>query len=856
MTGPGAVVQLDPPPARFGAAMARRFGLLYHALGLGRALGRTRLEDPGAEAIRDAALRGPIVYVLPRCSALDHLALNAALVARHLPLSVWAPRMRTTAWHPLAEAWNDLRLRVRERMARNWAPDPIASGWVVRALAAGQAVTWFVDDRPRWLTRDPMPFDGLVGAAALDPAVQIVPLMVVWDRSPELHDPVRRFFLGKQGVPGLMWRLWRALRSADGFVHVGRPIDLASLRERVGDARLAGVLRRVVARALRDERRLVHGPRLMPHRTMKNLVLRNPAMRELARREAALTGSTVDRVERQLSHDYDRIAANFSWTMIQLLHLALRPLWTRVFSGVDAPPPDMERVRSAMRDGAVVLVPCHKSHFDYLLLSWVMYDHDLVLPHVVAGMNLAVWPISVVLRGAGGFFLKRTLRGDRLFPEVFSRYLRELLRQEYPVEFFIEGARTRTGRLMAPRTGVLSMVLDAAALRTHGREVTLLPVALAYEQVAEEHAYAREQGGEQKRPESVGELLRARSVLRRRFGRVYLRVGEPIRCGELVDAREPTDADPGVAAWADRDEADRRDLAKDLGHRVMRAIGERVVLLPTSLVALGLLALPVRAVRHTELVDRIRRFDALLRHIGAERAQSLDRFDQAIAQSLDRFVRDRRIVPLGAGGERVWAIEPDARITLDYYKNQVLHLLASAGLAAAALRAEPDGPVPIARIAPRFDRLVHLLRRDLVRDAVDLRQGLARLAFHGAIEVDGDEVTVEDPVRIGELYGLVRPLLEGYLVSLGGASPATRDARVAAIQEQLPALVGAGRITRPESASLVTLQNALATYVDDGVFAAEAGPGRVWRGTPDLELAPIPSAAAELGDWLVPMVLP
>ncbi|MEQ1508026.1 MAG: hypothetical protein ABMB14_37705, partial [Myxococcota bacterium] len=319
---------LDPGPARFGAAMARRFGPLYHLLGLGRALGRTRLEDHAVQTIRDAVGRGPVVYVLPRVSTLDHLALNAALTARHLPLSVWAPRIRTTPWLPLGEIWDQAKHRATERAA-----DPVDSGWIVRALAAGQPITWFVDDRPRWLTRPPMSFDPLVAAAELSPPVQIVPLMVVWDRSPEPTDPVRRFFLGKQGVPGFLWRLWRAMRSADAFVHVGQPIELPQLRERVGRERLAGVLRRVLARALRDERRLVHGPRLMPHRTMKNLVLKNPPMRALARQESALTGAPVEKIERKLSVEYDRIAANFSWTTIQLLHLLLRPLWTRVFSG-------------------------------------------------------------------------------------------------------------------------------------------------------------------------------------------------------------------------------------------------------------------------------------------------------------------------------------------------------------------------------------------------------------------------------------------------------------------------------------------------------------------------------------------
>jgi len=237
-----------------------------------------------------------------------------------------------------------------------------------------------------------------------------------------------------------------------------------------------------------------------------------------------------------MERDFDKIAANFRWWIIEVLNFVLKPLWTRIYSGVDVRPEDLERIRTAMRQGAAVLVPSHKSHFDYLLLSWVFYQHDLIVPHVVAGMNLAIWPVSLVLRGAGGFFVKRSFSGDRVFPAVFSRYLRELIRQDYPVEFFIEGGRTRSGKLMPPKLGVLGMVFEASELRRHEQKVSLLPIAFAYEQVAEEQAYARELGGEEKKAESVGQLVKARSVLSRRFGQVYLRVGEPIDVGPRVDA--------------------------------------------------------------------------------------------------------------------------------------------------------------------------------------------------------------------------------------------------------------------------------------------------------------------------------
>src|SRR5690606_22166891 len=125
------------------------------------------------------------------------------------------------------------------------------------------------------------------------------------------------------------------------------------------------------------------------------------------------------------------------------------------------------------------------------------------------------------LRGAGAFFIRRSFKDDRIHPRVFGRYLRELLLHGYTVEFFIEGGRTRSGKLLPPKLGVLDMILEAAETAPVGHEITLLPVAIAYEQVAEERSYQEEMGGKAKKEESVGQLLQARSVLRRRFGRVF-----------------------------------------------------------------------------------------------------------------------------------------------------------------------------------------------------------------------------------------------------------------------------------------------------------------------------------------------
>lgn len=816
--------------SRHGAAMLRQFGWFYTLLGLGRLLSRVRLEDHSAEQIRQAAARGPVVYVLLRRSTIDLLALNTALNHRRLPISIWTNGFVRFWWQPVLDAWREVGWRLRERWRDGPTPDPIQSGWLAETVAAGETTALFLQPGSipvEWLgSTIPDPLAAILDAQRrTDRPIQLVPVLVVWDRSPDLEgDAVQWFLGGNSESPGLVGELRNVFeRSGRAFIQVAEPVDLQVLSRRIDEPNQTRALRALLRRYLHRESTLVRGPRLLQYRVMKRLVLDNPPMRELARREADAQGKTPEQVKNQMDRDYDRIAANFRWWVIAILKVVLRPLWTRLYRGVDVRGEDLERIRDAMRRGTAVLVPSHKSHLDYLLLSWVFHNHDLIVPHVIAGMNLAIWPISILLRGAGGFFIQRSFKGDRIFPAVFARYLRELIRQGYPVEFFIEGGRTRSGRLLPPKLGVLGMVLESAEIMPVDREVTLLPIAFAYEQVAEEGAYARELGGEAKKAESVGQLVEARSVMRRRLGRVYLRVGEPVRCGPIVR---------GPQRWSKLSRQDQKEALLLVGERLVYRIGRVTVLLPTSLVAMALLADHRRGVLHDELVARVDRLRAMLLDFGALEADSLQRPSQATVDALERFVRMGAVEKHESARGAVWSIGVEQRIQLDFHKNQSLHLLAPALLAVAAIRALPDAPFSLADLRPGFAFLAWILRREFILDPDRslsdlLADGVGALVRHGAIRPSGETFEASDPERLGELLGLLRGLLDATWLAVQQIPRlAGRDDEDAAkVLLDTPAAALPSR--RPEALTLVNLQNAVKTLREDGVIGVDAA-GR-WR---------------------------
>ncbi|MFK7931236.1 MAG: 1-acyl-sn-glycerol-3-phosphate acyltransferase [Myxococcota bacterium] len=820
---------------RYGTAMLRQFGWFHWLLGLRRPLDQMQLDDASAERVRQAALRGPIVYVLLQANNLDHLALNRVLNARRLPLSIWANDVTQFFWQPVVEAWQGLFRRAWDRLRGRAAADPVTSGFVSAAVAQNEPVTVFLESSDslwrRVLTSRPEdPLPALFAAQAhSERPVQLLPVAVIWQRG--LDRPVHPALRAVLPDPERPWWGIRLLKLAwspgDNLVLVGDPVDLATFTSRVPDSpdrrRTLFVLLR---RYLRRESAVVRGPHLPNPPVLRKMVLNNPPMRALAQEEAARTHSTIERVDRKMEREYDRIAAHMRWWVIRILDVMLRPLWTIVYSGVDAPEADMERIRQAMRQGSAVVLPSHKSHFDYLLLAWVFYRNKLTLPFVVAGDNLAIPVVAFFLRSAGGFFIKRSFSGEHLHPAIFSRYLRELVHHGVPIEFYLEGGRTRSGKLLPPKVGVLGMILEAAALRPHKREVTLLPVALAYEQVAEQRSYLRELGGKDKQRENLGQVARATQILRRRLGRVYLRVGEPIALSTWVDST------PDQPAWSDRTDEDRKRVLHELAHRVMHRVGNHTVLLPTTLVALAMLAHHRRGIDQPALMARAQRFlDHCVRH-GVPQATRLEHFEEAVHLTLTRLTDQRMIEHFEVEDVRVWAVRVDKRLELDFFKNQGLHTFAPAGLVIAALRARPTGPIDQLELLDDVEFLRSLWAREFIFEprwspAELLQHGIDDLVALGALtQTDDGRIQPQIPERLGEIHGLFRPFIEAYHLVLTEASHLEnarmgRKEWVRTLMQRADAFMAAGHVSRPEALSLITLENAVKQLSADRVFSTD-----------------------------------
>ncbi|MES2643596.1 MAG: 1-acyl-sn-glycerol-3-phosphate acyltransferase [Myxococcota bacterium] len=817
-------------PESFRSGMLPSFGAPFFLLGLPLFFRTLRMEDHSAERIRRAAERGPVVYVLHTRSVVDWLALNRVLVAHGLPLPVFTNGVESTFWMPLADQWRALTRRFRGETP---AFDPMSSGWLADCIASGRPTCLFLQPQRDLVDlvvkRDePDPIAALLEAQArTDRPVQVIPIVVIANRSPEpAQREVGSFLIGLEDIPGSLGKLAAIATQGTALVQAGEAIPLADYVARYQDephARRLKMLRLALRRWLYREARVVRGPRARPYGHVRRVVLSSRELTELVPRESAATGRSPDKIRAEIAKQYDKIAASFSFPMVRLSAAMCKLIWYRIFSGIDVREEDLDRIREALRKGTPILVPCHRSHLDYLLISSLLFERDIVIPHIVAGDNLSFWPLGAVFRRCGAFFIRRSFSGDRVFPVVFARYLKELVHMEVPVEFFIEGGRSRTGKLLPPKVGVFGMLMDAAASVTRAdREVSFLPIYIGYEQIAEERAYARELSGAHKEKESVQQVVKATGVLKNRYGKVYLRVGEALTAREIAAGDD----------WAKLSKDRRHELLLAGGERLLHRINTEAVALPTAIVALAILSHARRGLRHAELKARVERLRAFLAAANVQEGGGMSHVDGIIDEALGRFVGGRMLTGLEEEHGRVYSIVPERRVTLEYYKNTVLHAFAPAAFYAGAVRAlgtttGSTDQVDRAAVSRLFRLQQFLLRYEFVldpdanEDTLEAR-AIVGLTAYGALATTDGVLSVADRGRVGEIANLVANFLESYLLVLRAARNAKGPIAAKDLSRDAltfgKTLLAVDEITRPEALNLVNLENAVRAFAEDGVL--------------------------------------
>jgi glycerol-3-phosphate O-acyltransferase len=517
----------------------------------------------------------------------------------------------------------------------------------------------------------------LLRQPALD--AQLLPVTILWGRAPGSQDSLVKALLADAwaSVGPLRQLLIVLLHGRQTHVGFGEPVSLRRLIDEEADAATAvRKANRFLRFHFRRMRESAIGPDLSHRRNLIRTMVASDALQEAIATDAVRLGATLAATEDRARRFAWEIASDFSYPVVRAMELVLARLWRRLYEGVEVHHAS-ELAKAAPGKGLVYL-PNHRSHVDYLLLSYLVHAQGLAPPHIAAGANLNFPVVGPLLRRGGAFFLRRSFKGEPLYAAVFREYLHAMLVRGFPIAYFIEGGRSRSGRTLAPKGGLLGMTVESF-MREHPRPLLLVPVNFSYEKLLEGRALVAELEGQPKEGESLGALLRVARNLRREYGSVHVNFGTPLSIDQFLDREAP--GWHALQLDGQRDEA--RRVTPLLGREMAQRINSAVVINPINLFAMAIVPSPRQALDERGLAQQIEWLKTIASRLPYAPDTVLTAHDatSAIAQALQLGFAKRVAHPLGA----IIAV-PDKEVSaVNYLRNNVLHAYALPALVANLL---------------------------------------------------------------------------------------------------------------------------------------------------------------------------
>ncbi|MDO5611370.1 MAG: glycerol-3-phosphate 1-O-acyltransferase PlsB [Pseudomonadota bacterium] len=504
--------------------------------------------------------------------------------------------------------------------------------------------------------------------------VQLVPVSIFVGRAPDKTSGwFSVLFSENWALVGRFRRLLAILLNGRGtLVRFSPPVGLRDIvDEGLPPERTVRKLSRVLRTHFRRIRSAVIGPDLSTRRMLIDRVLAADTVKQAIADQARRDGiKSQDAWKKAHAYAWE-IAADYSHPVVRSLSFILTPVWNRIYRGVLVH--HLETLKETAPGHEVVYVPSHRSHMDYLLFSYMLYTRGIVPPHIFAGINLNLPVIGTILRKGGAFFARRSFRGNVLYTAVFREYMAQLVSGGYSIEYFIEGGRSRTGRLLQPKGGTLAMTVRAY-LRQPTRPVLFQPIYIGYEKLMEGNSYLDELSGKPKEKESIWQLISSiPKVLRSNYGQVVVNFGEQIELNQVL-AQQAAEWD-GRALGEDEKPEWLNDTVSVLAQNIQVNINRAADVNPINLLALALLSTPKNAMGEADLLAQIALSKKLLQEVPYSDRVTVTPHTpaQIVAHGEEIGVLGRIQHPLGD----VLDVEDDTAVLLTYFRNNVLHLFTS-----------------------------------------------------------------------------------------------------------------------------------------------------------------------------------
>jgi glycerol-3-phosphate O-acyltransferase len=537
------------------------------------------------QQIEDDAI---VVYATKFKSYFEYLLYYSRYQKKGLPYPQIGFYYQVYFWQPVSHLFKMMLAHIDYFIHKRTFPSPYKSGYIAQTLLEGKAGMLSLVSRKgfyrRFIKAKTDPIQYLIELQkTTERPVYIIPHLMFFSRNPHRSIPTLTDILfGPEDNPGRIRRLFGLFKNPGKvFFEVSEPVNLKTYLQ---DESIQNqpveyqslVLRRNLLVQLNRHRQTITGPVLKTRQELKESILTGRRFQEFMEKYATSRDTPIHEVRKKADGYIEEIAAGYNPAYIKIFSALVGWIIRTMFDGVTIDNNALNKIKRLALKGPLILIPCHKSHIDYLILSYLLYHNNMPVPLVAAGKNLSFWPMGPIFRSGGAFFIRRTFRGAVLYSKVFAEYIYKLLEEGYNIEQFIEGGRSRTGKLLMPKLGLLSILLNAYK-NGACEDMIIVPIFIGYDRVLEEKSYLQELEGGKKEPETLKGVLKARKFLKKRYGKIYIQFDDPLSMNELT-AKFGT-------PLAEMKPKEQNILCRNLGYRVINAINRSAVVTAYGLLA-------------------------------------------------------------------------------------------------------------------------------------------------------------------------------------------------------------------------------------------------------------------------------
>jgi glycerol-3-phosphate O-acyltransferase len=753
---------------------------------------------------------------------------------------------RFLIWQPVSRILRML-LAHGHYFLRHWKLlDPYRSGYLPQAMADGRTAFLSLVEKKgfhrRFVKAHADPVQHLIEIQkSLDRPIFLVPQLMIFGREPYRSIPsIVDIFLGSRENPRKIRKVMVLFKNPGNvFVEVSQPLNLRQfiespeIRERDLEQQ-AMLLRQKLLRQINRHRQIITGPILKTQEELREQILTSERLQEFMEQYAAKRELPLYKVRKEADGYIDEIAAKYNNFVIRFGAIMVRWFLESMFEGVSVNRDALDRVKTMAQRGPVIFIPCHKSHIDYLILSYVLYHNNMPCPHIAAGKNLSFWPLGPFFRGGGAFFIRRSFRGAVLYSKVFSEYVCWLLTEGFNIEFFIEGGRSRTGKLILPKLGLLSIILNAYREGVC-EDMIFAPIYIGYDRVLEENAYLHEIQGGQKEPENFWQVLKARKFLKKRFGRIYIKFNEPISIKDVLTRFE--------TPFAEMSSKEQNILCRNLGFRIINAINAVTVVTPHALAASALLNASKERLTYQQLSEIIDTYLTYLSSQGVPLADTL-LMDQtrAIENALDSFVGSKFIERIDAKqgdieGETEFKIILQKRTALSYYQNSCIAFFIPAAITGLVILGKDAFQFSAVDLHSEYRFVQEFFKNEFAYDVDRTPEYFVRKTLKAFIDdailmphrslPDTYQLTAAGYRKLRQFASFLKPFFESYWIALNSfMRPSKKELdkkdRLKKVQSLGGKMYKEKAVERIEALSKINYDNAVDYFNYHGIRNAEA----------------------------------